>query len=82
MTLSVEPLCICILFVKDEVDMAFVVKPQFFLGTGKSSTISKYTGQEVAISKGASSLTRHCEIYANLKNPTGMSALQFSTLHS
>ena len=68
------------MFVKDEVDVAFVVKLQIFLGTGKSSTISKYTGQEVAISKGASSLTRHCEIYANLKNPTGMSALQFSTL--
>ena len=65
-----------ILFVQDEFDMAFVVKTLFFLGTGKSSTISKYTGQEVAISKGASSLTRHCEIYANLKNPTGMSALQ------
>ena len=37
-------------------------------GTGKSSTISKYTGQNVATSKGASSLTRYCELYANLRN--------------
>ena len=38
------------------------------LGTGKSSTIAKYTGQDVAVSKGSSSLTRHCEIYTNLRN--------------
>ena len=41
---------------------------EIIIGTGKSSTISKYTGQNVATSKGASSLTRYCELYANLRN--------------
>ena len=41
---------------------------EIITGTGKSSTISKYTGQNVATSKGASSLTRYCELYANLRN--------------
>lgn len=39
-------------------------------GTGKSSTIAKYTGQDVAVSRGASSMTRHCEVYSNLRDPT------------
>ena len=39
-------------------------------GTGKSSTISKYTNQNVTVSKSASSMTRQCNIYTNLRNPS------------
>ena len=41
-----------------------------YSGTGKSSTIAKYTNQNVAVSAAKSSLTRHCEIYSNLPDPT------------
>ena len=39
-------------------------------GTGKSSTIAKYTNQNVIVSKLASSMTRQCNIYKNLRNPS------------
>ena len=36
-------------------------------GTGKSSTISKCTGQSVEVSDRADSVTRKCQIFADLK---------------
>lgn len=40
-------------------------------GTGKSSTISKYTGRDVPVSSGAESQTRKCQIYTNLRSRSG-----------
>ena len=39
-------------------------------GTGKSSTISKCTGQSVEVSDRADSVTRKCQIFADLKKPS------------
>ena len=39
-------------------------------GTGKSSTISKCTGQSVEVSDRADSLTRKCQIFADLTKPS------------
>lgn len=38
-------------------------------GTGKSSTIAKYTGQTIGVSKAAESKTRRCDLYTNLHSP-------------
>ena len=40
-------------------------------GTGKSSTIAKYTGQTVRVSSGPESQTRHCEIFKNNRECDG-----------
>jgi hypothetical protein len=40
-------------------------------GTGKSSTIAKFTGQDVQVSRRAESVTRACQVFADLKDPTG-----------
>ena len=42
----------------------------FYLGTGKSSTIAKYTKQNVAVSSGASSKTRYCQVFENMRVPS------------
>ena len=40
-------------------------------GTGKSSTIAKYTGAPVRVSSGPESQTRHCEIFKNNREGGG-----------
>ena len=40
-------------------------------GTGKSSTIAKYTGAPVRVSSGPESQTRHCEIFKNNREDGG-----------
>ena len=49
-------------------------------GTGKSSTIAKYTGQTVRVSSGPESQTRHCEIFKNNREGGGNDAVWIDTV--
>ena len=49
-------------------------------GTGKSSTIAKYTGQTVRVSSGPESQTRHCEIFKNNRESDGSDAVWIDTV--
>ena len=49
-------------------------------GTGKSSTIAKYTGQTVRVSSGPESQTRHCEIFKNNRESDGIDAVWIDTV--
>lgn len=49
-------------------------------GTGKSSTIAKYTGQTVRVSSGPESQTRHCEIFKNNRESDGNDAVWIDTV--